>query len=304
MHVCPTPSRLPVRSTVHARVGHQLTPLTTSTVQQYMFYHAASLLDYAARLSSHQIPWACTQGLGLRDFTESGWADSSQGRMHVGKGEHEITDTEVVEPKTERTKKLGSSKPRIEGSAGFQQEPRKPWSPWTSSAAGTLRKLSTHLHWKRASHTDSDSPDDGEIESVKASVRSLQMDEQEELESDEPLMSGGDWHIGMFEDEALGIHKPGRNLLGKVKKSVRGDKCWWSPKGTSCEDYYASFTLPDGTVVPGSRSSKGSNQSGKNTVGTRSRLSQGICTYDKPLYKLACTCAHCMVGLACPSSTT
>ena len=188
----------------------------------------------------------------------------------MGKGEHEITDTEVVQHKPEPTKDLRASKPRIEGSAGPQPELRRPWSPWTSS--GTLRKLSTHLHWERAGHTDSDVPDDVGIASVDATARSLQMDEQEGLEIDDVHMWGDDWHIGILEEEALDMHEPGRNLLGKVTKTVRGDKCWWSPKGTSCEDYYASFTLPDGTVVPGSRTPQVSNQSGKSTKGTMSRL--------------------------------
>ena len=93
---------------------------------------------------------ACTQGLGLRPFTEQGWADSKHGRMYVGLGEHWITENDPV---------------------------------------SVVRRTSTDVQY--------------------------------------------------------------RAWVPKGQRLVSGDKCWWSPKGVSCTDYYESFTQPDGTIVPG-----------------------------------------------------
>ena len=55
MHVRLTPSRLPVRSTGHSRVGHELIPLTARTLQQHTCYHTSRLLDGLASSSSHEV---------------------------------------------------------------------------------------------------------------------------------------------------------------------------------------------------------------------------------------------------------
>lgn len=169
--------------------------------------------------------------------------------MHVGRGEHTITDTEtpIHIPRTLWSKIFGTGKPRTMGS-----QLRKLWSPWTSP--GALRKLAS-----TPSHDDPHSAAGlayvGIKEAVVASVRGLEAEEGGQLDVSVALLSDSDWNDGIFEDEVPGLHTTGRDLLGKGTKTVQGDKCWWSPKGTSCADYYASFTLPDGTVVPGGQSS-------------------------------------------------
>ena len=83
---------------------------------------------------------------------------------------------------------------------------------------------------------------------------------------------GLDVRSSMRKGEAAGVTR--RHLLGakKERKWVIGNKCWWSPKGTGCKEYYASFTLPDGTVVPGgdasSGAAEGSEEPRNTTVGT------------------------------------
>lgn len=60
----------------------------------------------------------------------------------------------------------------------------------------------------------------------------------------------------------------GMNISSAIKSRVRfvqGKKCWWSPPGMSCEDYYASFTLSDGTVIPGKSSADSSTASTSST---------------------------------------
>ena len=62
-------------------------------------------------------------------------------------------------------------------------------------------------------------------------------------------------------------------VLG-TKKLVSGDKCWWSPKGVSCKDYYESFTQPDGTVVPGG-GAKEEEESSPGELGSAQKMLQG-----------------------------
>ena len=156
------------------------------------------------------------QGLGLREFTETGWADNSHGRVHVGRGEHKITDTEtpIHIPRTLWSKIFGTGKPRTTAS-----QVRKLWSPWTSP--GALRKLaSTPSH--DDPHSGAGSAHDGIKEAVDASVRGLEAEEGGQLDVSDALLSDSDWNDGIFEDEVAGLHTTGRNLLGKDTKTVRG----------------------------------------------------------------------------------
>ena len=43
---------------------------------------------------------------------------------------------------------------------------------------------------------------------------------------------------------------------------LSGDKCWWAPKGMTCEEYYASFVAADGSIVPGARARGGEGGGG------------------------------------------
>ena len=118
---------------------------------------------------------ACTQGLGLRPFTEQGWADSKHGRMYVGLGEHWITENDPV---------------------------------------SVVRRTSTDVQY--------------------------------------------------------------RAWVPKGQRLVSGDKCWWSPKGVSCTDYYESFTQPDGTIVPGGGGGVGEGyESTSDVLGSAQKMLKG-----------------------------
>lgn len=213
------------------------------------------------------------QGLGLRKFTESGWADSSHGRMHVGEGRRVITDTPEQGAKQNKRGLWG----RIFGKWHSRENPffgcRKLWSPKADGLegliAGKRRMLSGFTPWPRRHQADGpvDLPSEVDSESDhETSVRAMEalreLDEDFNIDGTllmEQAFAGGEeeLHDSRLENEA--VSETMRGLLGTSTKRmvVMGDKCWWSPKGTGCKEYYESFTLPDGTVVPGGDASSG-----------------------------------------------
>jgi hypothetical protein len=167
------------------------------------------------------------QGLGLRDFTEYGWTDSDDGRMHVGEGQHQITE-------------------------------REPWRTNPDFLASVAAAVAADIAAAAAADFEVQSPT-----SNASSATQWDKNTTEKLRGDvAPYMNGASLEDS-FGDTTLMDVMNEMNLstvTASRTRVVQGDKCWWSPKGRTCEDYYASFTLPDGTVVPGGTPSQREQQ--------------------------------------------
>jgi hypothetical protein len=166
------------------------------------------------------------QGLGLRDFTEVGWADSNDGRMHVGVGEHSITEREPwrsdKELLTSIAESLAASMAAESAASGLE-----PSGQFISNSVDAEAQLVQNVTLRG----------DGASGGLQAGVARRQM-----------RAATGDID---FEGDAETQYRK------SVSRVVQGDECWWSPKGMSCKDYYSSFTSPDGTVVPGGQGRSG-----------------------------------------------
>eukprot|EP00892_Ulva_mutabilis_P001655 jgi/Ulvmu1/11490/UM077_0039.1 len=68
---------------------------------------------------------------------------------------------------------------------------------------------------------------------------------------------------------------------GKDWQWLRGDGCWWKPHEKSCEEYAASYTAEDGSVVPGGSVGAGEGAKGSGDAHGSSTADQWQLYYDQ-----------------------